>query len=97
MTSQVAATGEPFTVATNFCVVPAAIAAAEGVTKTPCAAVTLSVAVPVSPELPEVVAVTVTVAGLAGAVKSPAAVMLPPPLTLHVKVEPGALAAKAVN
>jgi hypothetical protein len=54
----------------------------------------LSVAVPVSPDE---VAVTVTVAGLAGAVNSPAAEILPPPATLHVTVPVGWLAAKAVN
>jgi hypothetical protein len=43
--------------------------------------------------LPDVLAVTVIVAGLAGAVNKPEAVMLPPPETLHVNVEPGALAA----
>jgi hypothetical protein len=56
--------------------------------------VTLRVAVPLSAED---VAVTVTLAGVAGAVNSPDALILPPPLTVHVNVEPGALAAKAVN
>jgi len=54
----------------------------------------LSVAVPVSPDE---VAVTVTVAGLAGAVNSPDAEILPPPATLQLIVPLGWLAAKAVN
>jgi hypothetical protein len=70
------------------------MATADGLTDTPCEAVTLSVAVPVSPDE---VAVTVTVAGLAGAVNNPAAEILPPPATLHVTVPVGWLAAKAVN
>jgi hypothetical protein len=62
----------------------------------PCGAVTLSVAVPVSPDPPEAVAVIVTLAGVAGAVNTPAAVMLPA-LAVQVNVEEGALAAYAVN
>jgi hypothetical protein len=70
------------------------MATADGLTDIPCGAVTLSVAVPVSPDE---VAVTVTVAGLAGAVNRPAAEILPPPATLQVIVPLGRLAAKAVN
>jgi hypothetical protein len=70
------------------------MATADGFTDTPCEAVTFRVAAPVSPDE---VAVTVTVAGLAGAVNSPAAEILPPPATLQVIVPLGWLAAKAVN
>src|SRR5215472_5977462 len=87
-TCHVAAAAEPFTVALNICVEPAGMAAAAGLISTPCAAVMFRVAVPVRPPVADV-AVTVTLAGVVGAVKTPALVMLPPPLALQVNVEPG--------
>ena len=75
---------------------PAGIAATAGLTRSPCAAETVKVAVPV--KLPEeLVAVTVTVPEVAGAVNKPELLTAPPPLTLHVNVAAGWLAAKAVN
>jgi hypothetical protein len=63
-----------------------------GLTSTPCDAVTFSVAVPVTDEPADEVAVTVTVAGDVGVVNTPALVMLPPPVTAHVNVAVGAVA-----
>ena len=55
------------------------------------------VAVPVSPDPAEDVAVSVTVAGLEGAVNTPELLTEPPPVTLHVTVEVGWLGTYAVN
>jgi hypothetical protein len=86
----------PLLDAVNAFVLPAGIAATAGLKRSPCAADTVKVAVPV--KLPdELVAVTVTVAALVGAVNKPELLMDPPPLTLHANVAPGWLAAKAVN
>jgi hypothetical protein len=86
----------PLLDAVKACVCPAGTAATAGFKRSPCAAETVKVAVPV--KLPEeLVAVTVTVAALVGAVNKPELLMDPPPLTLHVNVAVGWLAAKAVN
>ena len=86
----------PLLDAVNVCVLPAGIATTAGLKRSPCAAETVKVAVPV--RLPdELVAVTVTVAELAGAVNKPELLIEPPPLTVHVKVASGWLGAKAVN
>jgi hypothetical protein len=73
------------------------MATAAGLSSTPWDAVTFNAAVPVTPAPAEEVAVTVTVAGLVGAVKTPALVMLPPPLTVQVNVAVGKVGWYAVN
>jgi hypothetical protein len=91
-------TAEPFTVALKICVAPAGIAMTAGLICTPCAAETFRVAVPVRLEPAEEVAVTVTIAGLDGAVYAPLLLLIvPPPVTLQVNVEVGWLGRNAVN
>ena len=86
----------PLLDAVNVWVLPAGIAATAGLKRSPWAAETDKVAVPVKPP-DELVAVTVTLAGLPGAVNKPEPLIDPPPLTAQVKVAPGWLGAKAAN